>query len=104
MRQATSAIPGRFFVPADGPPGTASARLLSFRPGPGRPALPSAGDRGAIASGAHVGNERSLAVQRKLGFVEVGRRLRFVQALDRDIEHIETELTRDRFTAAGSSE
>ena len=62
------------------------------------------GGTGAIASGAHVGNERSLAVQLKLGFVEVRRRLRFVQALGGDVEHIETELTRDRFTASGSSE
>jgi RimJ/RimL family protein N-acetyltransferase len=54
----------------------------------------------AVRSSAHVGNERSLAVQRKLGFVERGTSIRHVRPLNREIEHVETVLTRDAFAAS----
>jgi RimJ/RimL family protein N-acetyltransferase len=54
----------------------------------------------AVRSSAHVGNERSLAVQRKLGFVERGTNIRYVRPLNREIEHVETVLTRDAFAAS----
>jgi RimJ/RimL family protein N-acetyltransferase len=50
-----------------------------------------------VASGAHAGNEASLNVQRKLGFVEASRSMRFAKPHQREVEHIETVLTRDAF-------
>jgi RimJ/RimL family protein N-acetyltransferase len=55
---------------------------------------------GDVLSGAHKGNDRSLAVQRKLGFVEIGEMTRYVRSLDHDVVHVETTLTRVAFTAA----
>jgi RimJ/RimL family protein N-acetyltransferase len=53
-----------------------------------------------VRSGAHLGNEASLGVQRKLGFVDAGTRsLRFVRSLGREVEHVETTLTRQQFRA-----
>jgi RimJ/RimL family protein N-acetyltransferase len=54
----------------------------------------------AVPSGAHLGNAASLNVQRKLGFVEVSRSLRFARPHGRDVEHVETLLTRDAYERA----
>lgn len=50
----------------------------------------------AIQSGVFVGNERSLAIQRKLGFEIIGRSRQHNLALRRDLDHIDTQLTRAR--------
>ncbi|GLQ54320.1 GNAT family N-acetyltransferase [Devosia nitrariae] len=52
-------------------------------------------------SSAHVDNVASLAVQKKLGFVEHGRSYRFSQACQHNIEHVETRLTRSAFIERG---
>jgi len=54
-------------------------------------------DAVAIRSGVFQGNEPSLAVQRRLGFLEVGRTPRWCLARQHDVEHIDTLLTRRRF-------
>lgn len=54
----------------------------------------------AVRSRAHLGNDRSLAVQRKLGFVERGSSIRYARPLNREVEHVETVLTRAAFLAA----
>ena len=54
----------------------------------------------AVESGAHVGNAASLAVQRKLGFVETGRVRRIPLSLGYEIESIRTVLTPAAFQAA----
>ena len=46
-----------------------------------------------IRSGAHRGNDASLNVQRKLGFVETSTSMRFARPHNREIEHVETTLT-----------
>jgi RimJ/RimL family protein N-acetyltransferase len=54
-----------------------------------------------VASAAHAGNEASLNVQRKLGFRETGvRTMSTARSLGREVEHIETSLTRADFYAA----
>ena len=53
-----------------------------------------------ITSGVLHFNMASLAVQHKLGFVEIGRSQVYCPARAADIEHIDTELTRDVFEAA----
>jgi len=56
-----------------------------------------------VPSGAHAGNEASLKVQRKLGFVQwPGHQMRFVRSQGRDIPHIPTTLSRVDFEAARS--
>ena len=55
-----------------------------------------------IVSGAFHFNMASLAIQHKFGFVETGRSERHCVARERDIEHIDTELTREAFEAAHS--
>jgi RimJ/RimL family protein N-acetyltransferase len=51
-----------------------------------------------VASGAHVGNAASLHVQNKLGFRDTYRRsMRPVSSLGREVEHVETSLTRTDF-------
>lgn len=52
-----------------------------------------------ILSGAFHFNMASLAVQHKLGFVETGRATLHCLALGEDVEHIDTELTREAFEA-----
>lgn len=52
-----------------------------------------------IASGAFVGNEASLRIQDHLGFSVIGRSRRECQALGRDLDHIDTRLSRAAFTA-----
>ena len=48
----------------------------------------------AIASSAHHANTASLKVKAKLGFTETGRDRRFSQALQSNVEHVLTRLTR----------
>jgi RimJ/RimL family protein N-acetyltransferase len=56
-----------------------------------------------VHSGAHVGNEASLNVQRKLGFVQwPGTQSRLVRSLGREVPHILTTLSRVDYEAAGS--
>ncbi|WP_181701558.1 GNAT family N-acetyltransferase [Chthonobacter albigriseus] len=50
-----------------------------------------------IASGAFVGNDASLRIQSRFGFQVVGRSRRECQALGRDLEHVDTRLTRNSF-------
>lgn len=51
----------------------------------------------SIGSGVFHFNMASLAIQQKLGFVETGRSMIHCLARAKDIEHIDTELTRDAF-------
>lgn len=53
-----------------------------------------------IHSGVFHFNMASLAVQHKIGFMETGRSSIYCPARGGDIEHIDTELTRDAFEAA----
>lgn len=55
---------------------------------------------GALRSSAHAENARSLAVQKKLGFIEIGRGTRFVRSVGRDLDHVDTRLTRRAFDDA----
>lgn len=58
-----------------------------------------AGSDEPVRCGAHWDNKASLAVQKKLGFTEIGRTLRFVISQNRHIEHIDTRLTRPAYEA-----
>lgn len=49
-----------------------------------------------ILSGVFEGNERSLAIQKRLGFETIGRSIQHNLALGRDLAHIDTALTRAR--------
>lgn len=51
-------------------------------------------DRDAVISSAHHNNVASLAVQKKLGFLPRGREMRFSQALQHNVEHVVTSLSR----------
>ncbi len=53
-----------------------------------------------VTSGVFHFNMASLAIQHKLGFVETGRSMVRCLARNADIEHIDTELTREAFEAA----
>ena len=53
-----------------------------------------------IRSGVFHFNMASLAIQHKIGFMETGRSSVYCPARGGDIEHIDTELTRDAFEAA----
>ncbi|MCP4380868.1 MAG: GNAT family N-acetyltransferase [Hyphomicrobiales bacterium] len=59
-------------------------------------------DTAIIRSGVFIGNDASLRVQEKLGFEVVGRRMVHCLARGRVIEHIDTMLTRERFTSLTS--
>lgn len=50
-----------------------------------------------VLSGIFHFNMASLAIQQKLGFVETGRSVTHCLARGEDVEHIDTELTRDAF-------
>lgn len=50
-----------------------------------------------VLSGVFHFNMASLAIQQKLGFVETGRSFTHCLARGQDVEHIDTELTRDAF-------
>lgn len=47
-----------------------------------------------IRSSAHHNNIASLRLKAKLGFVKTGKTMRFSQALQHNVEHVATELTR----------
>lgn len=51
-----------------------------------------------IRSGVFVGNERSLAIQKRLGFEITGHSRQRNLALSRELDHIDTQLTRARHT------
>jgi RimJ/RimL family protein N-acetyltransferase len=53
-----------------------------------------------VTSGVFHFNVASLAIQRKVGFVETGRSMVRCLARNADIEHIDTKLTRQAFEAA----
>ena len=53
-----------------------------------------------IRSGVFHFNMASLAIQHKIGFMETGRSSVYCPARGGDVEHIDTELTRDAFEAA----
>jgi Acetyltransferases, including N-acetylases of ribosomal proteins len=53
----------------------------------------------AVRSGVFVGNDASLAVQRKLGFSVVGQSLVMCEAHGRALAHIDTRITRDDYEA-----
>lgn len=50
--------------------------------------------RPSVVASAQHNNAASLAVQRRLGFVEARRELRFSQALQHNVQHVVTELNR----------
>jgi RimJ/RimL family protein N-acetyltransferase len=50
-----------------------------------------------VLSSAHRTNTASLRVQSKLGFAPLRREMRFSQGLQRNVEHVVTELTADRW-------
>lgn len=52
-----------------------------------------------VTSGVFHFNMASLAIQQKLGFVETGRSSVHCLARGEQVEHIDTELTRDAFSA-----
>ena len=54
-----------------------------------------------IKCSAQWDNKPSLRVQAKLGFVEQGRQMQFSQALQHNIEHVMTGLTRAQWRARG---
>lgn len=58
--------------------------------------------RDAIISSAHHDNAASLRLQAGLGFVEQGREMRFSQALQHNVEHVITRLTRSEWSSRGS--
>ena len=51
-------------------------------------------DREIVVSSAHHDNAASLAVQTKLGFAPTGREQRFSQALQHNVDHVVTRLSR----------
>ena len=57
----------------------------------------SSSDHGHISASAHHDNHPSLRVKSKLGFVEVGRDMRFSHALQHNVPHVLTRLTRERW-------
>jgi len=57
----------------------------------------STSDSGHISASAHHDNHPSLRVKSKLGFVEVGRDMRFSHALQHNVPHVLTRLTRERW-------
>lgn len=50
-----------------------------------------------VYSGVFHFNSASLAIQRKLGFIETGRSTLLCLARDAEVEHIDTKITRARF-------
>jgi RimJ/RimL family protein N-acetyltransferase len=51
-------------------------------------------DADAVASGVFHFNKASLAIQRKMGFVEIGTSTRLCLARGEEVRHIDTELSR----------
>lgn len=54
----------------------------------------AASNETAIHSGVFEGNGASLAIQKKLGFVEIGRSVHYCAPRQQDLAHIDTKLTR----------
>ena len=54
-------------------------------------------DIDVVRSGVFVGNQASLRVQEKLGFIEIGRSERHCLARGETLAHIDTVLTRERY-------
>lgn len=54
----------------------------------------AASNETAIYSGVFEGNGASLAIQKKLGFVETGRSVHYCAPRQQDLAHIDTKLTR----------
>jgi RimJ/RimL family protein N-acetyltransferase len=54
----------------------------------------AASNETAIHSGVFEGNSASLAIQKKLGFVETGRSVHYCAPRRQDLAHIDTKLTR----------
>lgn len=54
----------------------------------------AASNETAIYSGVFEGNGASLAIQRKLGFVETGRSVHYCTPRQQELAHIDTKLTR----------
>ena len=52
-------------------------------------------DAEPVSCSAHHNNRASLAVQRKLGFVPVGKEMRFSQTLQHNVEHVVSQLSRN---------
>jgi len=61
-------------------------------------------DAAAIRSGVFEGNDASMAVQRRLGFEISGTRSVFCLARGADLPHIDTVLTRERFSALDTAQ
>jgi RimJ/RimL family protein N-acetyltransferase len=59
-------------------------------------------DGDAVTASAHHDNAASLAVQRKLGFAPRHREMRFSQALQRNVEHVVTSLSRRDWQSRGA--
>jgi RimJ/RimL family protein N-acetyltransferase len=59
-------------------------------------------DSETVTASAHHDNAASLAVQRKLGFAPRHREMRFSQALQRNVEHVVTGLSREDWLARGA--
>ena len=51
-------------------------------------------DAQSVLASAHHNNVASLAVQKKLGFVTIGREMRFSQTLQHNVDHVVTSLSR----------
>lgn len=56
----------------------------------------------AITSSAQQDNRASLRLKAKLGFVEIGRDMRFSHALQHNVAHVLTRLTRDEWASRRS--
>jgi RimJ/RimL family protein N-acetyltransferase len=61
-------------------------------------------DATAITSGAHTRNAASLRIQARLGFAETGREYRYAHALQTNVEHVITSLTRAEWQARGDQQ
>jgi RimJ/RimL family protein N-acetyltransferase len=59
-----------------------------------------ASDADRLASGVFHFNKASLVIQKKFGFVETGTSRRLCLARGEEVRHIDTELTRSRWTEA----
>ena len=56
-----------------------------------------------VSSSAQHNNPASLAVQAKLGFVPMGRRMGFSQAQQHNVEHVCSQLTREAWQARSAA-
>lgn len=61
----------------------------------------AAGTADTVICSAHHNNAASLKVQHKLGFVPTGHEMRFSQALQHNVDHIVTTLSREHWQTRG---